>query len=71
VNAVRTGAEPAEPEVFVTVRQPAAVTYFASTDDLADAIAAGGATAGHPLTPPVNGHNIYADCPDCNGTAGE
>jgi hypothetical protein len=71
VKAVRTGAEPAEPEVFVTVRQPAAVTYFASTGDLADAIEAGGATAGHPLAAPVNGRPVgqCPECPDCAGPA--
>jgi hypothetical protein len=51
--------------VFVQLRQPGAVTYFASTGDLADAIGGDGATVGHPLAVPVNGYAVV-DCPECN-----
>jgi hypothetical protein len=54
--------------VFVQLREPGAVTYFASTDDLADAITGDGATIGHPMTLPVNGHPV-GDCPECDGPA--
>jgi hypothetical protein len=62
------GAEPAEPEVFVQLRAPGAVTYFGGIDDLADAITGEGGTVGHPMTSPVNGHPV-GQCPECDGPA--
>jgi hypothetical protein len=53
--------------VFVTVRQPGAVTYFGSTDALVDAITGEGGTVGHPMTSPVNGHHGPGACPECDG----
>jgi hypothetical protein len=67
VNAVRTGEEPAEPEVFVTIRAPGVVTYFATPGDLATAVGGDGGTVGHPLTAPVNGTHLHPGCPGCDG----
>jgi hypothetical protein len=68
VNAART--EPgAEPE-FVPLAGGAR-TFYASTDDLADALAGPGVPVGRPeVVAAVNGHPV-SGCPECDGAEGD